>query len=497
MTRPAGWKAAGAGVLAGGIFLAGATRSPWLGLAGILGCLGLLAIVRVPGIGMGVLTFLLPLERMQRLTNDDASFTISLMRIVAMACLGAIFLARFHQRRSFWIDKSLGFYGVYVLIAILGITYSTDPYGTKRFVGTMLSNCLLLGLYLNYLSQRHQIHLTIAIWLAANVAGAAYSTYDWHRGSGAAGAEKLIDPDKGAQTTSDRWSTVYEDIAEWDAQRGLGLRRSMGPTSHPTVYGLNLVLTVPFFLALLLRRRPIWQQTGLLLSLGLVTYNIFLSNTRASLLAAALTGILCVAYGLIRLGRWHIPAALIGLVVLIPLVPQDAINRILEPSNYSTSGSATLRIRLKYWDAGIRIVQDHFLLGLGVGNERAVPEYLRDPEIEHHSVHNIYLQVAMETGIVGWLGFFAFVGMAFQRTRAAARALRDQPGWEDEHRLLLAIQVAMIVVLAYGIQVDVFNFSLKGWWLLVCIALVLHRWSTRIPPGTAPGAIHAASGHSN
>ena len=45
----------------------GALRSPWVGLAAIVSAGGSLAILTNPGIGMGMLTFLLPLERLQRL----------------------------------------------------------------------------------------------------------------------------------------------------------------------------------------------------------------------------------------------------------------------------------------------------------------------------------------------------------------------------------------------------------------------------------------------
>ena len=387
-------------------------------------------------------------------------------------------------------------YGFFTLLGLAGLFYSTDPYATKRVVGTILANWLLFILYLNYFQERRQIHLMIAIWLAANLAGTVYSTYDWHLGSGVGGAQhryflprqQLTDSDQDTQTTRNRWTTVYGDISEWDALGGSAVRRSMGPTSHPAVYGINLVLTIPFFFYLLRRHRKVWQRASLVLALGLIMYNILLTNTRGTFLVAAVTGGLCVWFGLFKIRTPHVLAALMALVLLIPAVPEDIINRTLTPRNYTMSSAATLRIRLRYWEAGLRILQDHFLFGVGVGNEKAVPAYMENPDVSAQSVHNIYLQVALETGIFGWLSFFGFVGLIFFYVRAAARNLRHRAGWEDEYYLLVAIQTAMLAVLVDGLQLDVFNFSLKGWWLMATIAPVLYGWSRVAPRPIAPAA---------
>jgi O-antigen ligase len=483
------------GLAAGAVFLAGAIRSPWLGLAAMVSLAGFIAILREPGIGMGLLTFLFPLERMQRITNDDATFTISLMRLVALACLASLLLARIHERRSLRLDSSILVYGLYSLLAVSGLLYSTDPYGTKRAVGTILSNGLLLILYLNYLQTRRQIHLTLAIWIAANLVGAAYSAFDWHFGSGVSGAEKLVDPGQGTQTTLTRWSTVWEDITEWEAQGGAALRRSMGPTSHAAVYGINLVLTIPFFFYLLHRHRKAWQQIGLTLGLGLIFYNIILTNTRASLLVAAFTCGLCVITGLFRIRTPHVLAALLCLLAFLPVVPRDSLERMLDPRNYSAANSATLRIRFECWSAALRIIENHFFFGIGAGNTRAFPEELKNLEIGDniYSAHNAFLQAALETGILGWLLFFGFVGLIFYYTRVAAQRLRYLDGWKDEYHILLAIQVATISVLAYGLQVDVFNFPLKSWWLMAAIAPVLFHWARAVPRPIAPLEITAAT----
>jgi hypothetical protein len=477
MTNKTHLIAVGTGLAVGSAFLLGALHSAALGVGVVLAVFGTLLVLRFPAIGMALLTFLIPLERMQRFTDDTSTLTISVMRLLALMCLAAVAIHRFVERRSLRLDPSMFLYGGYVALALCGLLYSSDPEGTRRTVGTILANCILFFLFFNYFERPSQIRWMILIWLAANLVAAAYSTYDWHLGSGrGGGVQTEFDPGAGAQTTANRWSTVWEDRAEWETLGGLAQRRSMGPTSHAAVYGINLIMTIPFFFYLLNRHRKPWQQAGLFLALGLIGYNILLTNTRAVILMAMGTVLLCLLYGLFRIRTQHIMAGLVGLLILIPVLPSDIYNRVLDPKNYSSRKSAAMRVRFSYWQAGLSILEQHPLTGIGVGNEKVVPKFVRGTAAEQSTVHNIFLQIALETGIIGWLIFFSFVGLMFYYARRAAQWFRHRPEWQEEYLLLTAIQVSMLAVLLFGLQVDVFLFPLKGWWLMATVAVVLYRW---------------------
>jgi hypothetical protein len=479
MTRRNNLTGVAVGLAAGGIFFLGAVRSPILGVGVLLGIFGFLLVLRYPGVGMALLTFLIPLERMQRFTDDTATFSISLMRILALMCLAGILVHRISEKRSLRLDPSMFLYSGYVLLAMLALFYSTDLEGTKRAVGNILANCMLFVLFINYFEKTTQIRLAIWIWLAANLAGAIYSTYDWHFGSGrSGGVQTEFDPGEGAQLAQNRWATVWEDRAEWESLGGLSLRRSMGPTSHAAVYGINLIMTIPFFFYLLKRHRKLWQKAALVLGLGIIGYNILLTNTRAVILMALIICLLCLIFGLFTIRTYQVLAGLIGLAIMLPVLPKDLYNRVLNPENYSANNSGAMRVRFFYWEAASRILEDHFLFGVGVGNEKVVPQYVKSGfAADQTSVHNIFLQVAIEVGIIGWLLFFSFVGMMFYYARKAAQWFQRRAGGEDEGQILVCIQVGMLAVLLFGLQVDVFNFPLKGWWLMAAIAVVLYRRS--------------------
>lgn len=455
-------------------------RSPILLIAcGLLAPTAIIAI-RWPFFGFAALTVLLPLERMQRFTDDTSEFTISIMRIVALGTLAVLVVHRVFQKRRIIWDKSWLLYGGYVAIATLGLFFSSDPGGTKRAIGTIGANCIFIFMYVNFFQTRRQIYAMLAIWLAANALAVAYSTYDWHLGSGQSdGIQMEIDPGKGAQMTENRWSTVWQDRAEWETLGGSALRRSMGPTSHAAVYGINLIMTLPFLVYLLQRSQ---NQPWKLLLFGSVLlftlYNILLTNTRAVMLQAALTCLFCLVAGLFKLRTLHVLIGILIVIVGISAMPKDIFNRVLDIDNYDLENSAAMRVRLEYWKAGMRIIDENWLLGMGVGNEKEIPKYVKGSlTAEKSTVHNTFLQFFLEVGAIGWLLFYTFVGTMLYYANRAARVFKQFPEWKMEFYILVAIQVAMISVLTFGMQVDVFLFPLKGWWLLAAIATVLYRWS--------------------
>lgn len=459
-------------------YLAVATRSPVIAMALLMAPLGALAVVRQPWIGMGILTFLLPLERMQRFTDDSSDFTISIMRLVALACLGALVIRRYAEKRTIRFDPMMVLYGGYVIFAFLSLFHTTDPGGTKRALGSILANCLFFLLYFNYLERRRDIYLVLIVWMAATVLATAYSALDWHFGSGRTGGiQTNIDPGAGAQTTEDRWATVWEDRAEWESLGGLALRRSMGPTSHAAVYGINMIMAIPFFFVALNVFRRTWQQIAIWGMLALLGYNVLLTNTRAVMLQAAITGVLCIAFGLFRVRTIHLLIGLVGLCAALPLIPEDIYNRILDARNYSLDDSAAMRVRIEYWKASQEILADHWLTGMGVGNEQEVPKYTATLAAEKSTVHNTFIQFLLEVGVFGWLVFYGFVFLMFFYGRKAMLYYRARPDWSVETDILRGVQIAMISVLIFGLQVDVFLFPLKGWWLLAIVGLVLYRWA--------------------
>ncbi|MGQ8367335.1 O-antigen ligase family protein [Glaciecola sp. 1036] len=463
----------------------GAQFSPMLALAAGIGVCGGMILLRYPELGLLITVAIIPIERFGRFTDDNTEFTISLMRIIGIATLGVLVIHKLTRKKQFTIDKTLFLYGAYAFLAILSVTYTTDTLGTVRAASSIIANLMFLFVLINLTTHKKLVFQSLLIWLAVSVAIAVYSTYDWHLGSGQDAALFMSgddDPGKGVQTTENRWSTIWVDKAELETLGGLSLRRTMGSTSHSAVYGINLIMTLPFFLFLLRYSKN--RLTSMILwgSLAVICYNILLTNTRATILLAMGVAGLCVFKGLHRVTLGQVGLGLVGCIALILVLPEDIFNRILDISNYSFENSASLQIRLEYIYAGTNAFLDNWLFGLGVSNENIIPDYINSwsNAPEKTTAHNIYLQTLMELGILGFACLFGFAALLLRYSIVAARNFRAHPDMQQEYWFMVSTQITMIAVLIYGLQVDVFHFPLKGWWMLAGFTILMYHYSKRL-----------------
>ena len=483
------WRGALAGVggsVAGGTALAmggAGVSSPWMLLGVPVALAGLVALMLSPVAAFLLTAFIVPVERLGRLTNDDAMYTISLMRIVGTVALASFLLNAVLRRQRLHFGTAFWLYLLYFGIALTGLSHSTHMLGTVRHCGAILGNLLFFFLAIN-LGRSHRLaRQAVAVWLVSTTLAGIYTIISWHFGSGVS--------DTALTETSARFSAVLTDTSEWEALDVVA--RATGPTSHSAVYGINLITSLPLFLYFLKHLRHWGWKLLILASLGITLYNVLLTNTRAVIIVAALTIVLCGLRGLYRVSAGGLVAVFVAGAAMLPLVPEAVWSRVLDSSNYNSAKSATLRVRFDYWAAGLSIIQDHWLTGIGVGNQVEVPKRLNFEGAEETTVHNEFIFTAMETGVFGWCVFFGFVGLMYA---AASQAQRLAPGRLPAAELhpdfFIAIQVSMVATLIFGLQVDVFHFPLKGWWLLAGLAWAQYRMLAETAPNAQPAAVRPA-----
>jgi O-antigen ligase len=148
------------------------------------------------------------------------------------------------------------------------------------------------------------------------------------------------------------------------------------------------------------------------------------------------------------------------------------------------------------WAVAWQITRDHPLAGVGMDNFTAVaPEYLqrnldvRRPDLflraNSTEVHNTYLSVLAELGVVGLILFLGFLGAVLVVACRSARALARGPDLESD---LLA---RALIVGAAGMLAAYFFFSAefeKQLWLILgsLIALSTLAGENRRPAADAP-----------
>jgi hypothetical protein len=463
--------------LAGGVaFALGSVEtSPVMALAGLIGLGAVLFLLREPVLGLYLLAAMVPIERFGRFSDDTAVFEISIMRVAGMVVFLLLLIHCVLRGHRMVITAPLVIWTVYVAIALISLTYSSDLKGGQQIAGGAAGNIIFMLtisslVYADDFDEMvRRAKIAIICWLAASAAVCAYSIYDWHFGSGGVGGIPIdsVDPQAGAQLLEHKWSTVWLDTAE-EGLSGLSLRRSMGSTSHAAVFGINLLMSIPFFVYFIKISRGNLMKGLMLIGLAATLYCLLLTNTRAVILIAIPTFGLCMLRGMIPFRGWMILASLVVVSGSLFILPADIFNRILNVQNYEVGNSDAMRVRFEYWEAGFRAIFDNWATGVGVGNRLVMLSYLRRPIEGHSTMHNIYLQTALDVGLFGWLAFIGYILTTLFQTEKLIKGLRRE-GFSDAYWMAVSAEVLILTVIIFGFQVDVFFFPLKAWWLVASL----------------------------
>lgn len=460
-----------AGLAGGPLFVMFATQASPLVAGGLMVSLAVVGgVVIWPIAGFMLTALVVPLERIGRFTNDSSMYTVSLMRVLGVLTLAGLLTHIFLNRRRIHLPTPLVLYGLYTCVGMLTLTYTTDSLSSVRTIAAMFGNLLFFFLVINMV--RHPAHArwAVGLWLVCTVAIGIFTIYQWHNPAAAVND----DPQNatGERSTDQRFSTVLNDVSEFQMLRTVP--RAIGTTSAAAVYGINLLLTLPFFAYLFRTGRG--TAARLLVAAGglIVCYNVFLTNTRAAVIALGVTVGLIFLYRLIRVTFQGVVLVVVLAAAVLPFAPSALYTRIFDISRYSLEGSDTLRVRLTYWEEGLDIFADNWLLGVGIGNQAELPHRLsaRMRMPPNSTVHNEYIQSLMETGLIGYPLLVAFMVCLYRRSNAAARLARAARN-QEATALLAASRVAFWTVLFYAVQVDVLHFPLKGWWLAMGLIVVL------------------------
>ncbi len=243
--------------------------------------------------------------------------------------------------------------------------------------------------------------------------------------------------------------------------------RLKGGVSDPNYLAAGLVPAIVLAMALVAGSRTTLGRWALLVSVGIAAVGLGATQSRGGFLAAL------AAAGLALLVMRRYRLKILAVVVLVGALAglwfaaaPGAWERISEADG---GGSGRAELWLVAW----RVVESHPVVGVGFGGfERAAAEYVRQPGQlttvklivdDPHVVHNTYLQMLAETGVVG---LALFLGVLGSLLAAALRAARLFEAHGDARMATLAR--ALFVAQASGLVALFFvsNATDVGLWLL-------------------------------
>ncbi len=263
-------------------------------------------------------------------------------------------------------------------------------------------------------------------------------------------------------------------VREWQEYHLLYVNFRPGwVTGDPNYFTASALVGLPLALALAGRSQRLWKR--------LIALGCGLLSLAAVGLAASRGGLL----GLLAMGgwwAWHKRRFTVLVVLLVLAGPpllfwsRSPLNRLMHPSASDIKSSDT---RLALWQAGMHMVEDHPLAGIGLGEFKAEVElYAAGHKNLDHIAHNSYLALAAEMGLPALAAYLFVIGAAVvtlgRWRRESLQALEwatpaETPPWAADAALGMQAAVVGFSVAAFFLSAQ---YTKLLWLLLAIIAAV-------------------------
>ncbi len=237
-----------------------------------------------------------------------------------------------------------------------------------------------------------------------------------------------------------------------------------GLVGNPNDLALMLNLIVPIAAALLLDSRRFAERAVAGGSLLLSVAAIVVTFSRAGFLTLAASLIMLFAV-LIRRRSGGAATALLLLAITAPLLmPAGYLDRLSTITNINTDKTGSAQGRWKDLFAAGDVVVKNPILGVGIGQD--VLALNAERGADWTSVHNAYLQYAVDLGLPGALLFISLHVMCFRGARAVERRAAADPSLRHLLHLAAGIQISLVAfavaAMFHPIAYQFFFFTVAG-----------------------------------
>jgi O-antigen ligase len=359
--------------------------------------------------------------------------------------------------------------GIYGLVCFSSLLYAADPSRSQYDFVELVKNGLLM--FTVVLALRHHKSLRYTIWalLAAGIFMGTLSVY---------------------QQLTGTFENPYAGFAQTQVKNIVGAvndYRVAGPVGDPNFYAMTLVVLVPLALDrvwheknTILRLLAVW---ALLVSLLTIVFTF----SRGGFIALVIVLLLMVLRQSLK--PLNLLLSLVALFVVWQFVPTNYTDRLattlnlLPGSDGNAYNDSSFRGRTSEVVVAWQIFVDHPLLGVGLNNYKHYYQEDAQPlgwdnRREERSAHNLYLEVAAETGLLGLAGFGAILGSALWGAYQAQKSFMRKRHYDEA-----MIVWALIIGIAGYLFASLFLHGAydRYFWLLMGILLALPAVASTVP----------------
>jgi probable O-glycosylation ligase (exosortase A-associated) len=246
--------------------------------------------------------------------------------------------------------------------------------------------------------------------------------------------------------------------------RIVGYMGSSGLTGNPNDLALMLNLIIPLAGALALSSRGaarLLATAVALLGMG----GVIVTFSRAGFLALTATLFMFLVV-LARRKSGGAAIALFLIVLSVPaLLPKSYVDRLSTITNMQQDKTGSAQGRYRDLGIALEVVSHNPIIGVGLGQDMIALNQARGRST-WRSVHNVYLQYAVDLGVPGFLLFAWLHLLCFRSAWAVERRARKDPAVAELGPLAAGVQVSLVAFLVaamfHPIAYQFYFFSIAG-----------------------------------
>lgn len=312
--------------------------------------------------------------------------TMQVLLLVLLSTLSFIIKVCLKPDFKFTYTPLNGVVIIFILMYIFASIISLDMISSVKIAMLVSAFTLFYFVIVNSIQNEKQLKIMLNIFVITGGLVALYGIYQYLF-AGSFASSSFVDKE------------MFQDIKT----------RVNGTFDNPNVLGEYLLFVIPIVASLFISSKGYLKKIFYLGIGGATAICLALTYSRGCYLGLLLA--LAVFVLLISL-KW-IVAFLLGVMVAPAFLPQSIINRFSSIGNMSDSSTS---YRVSIWKGAIDMIKDYWYRPIGQGTtafNSIYPLYSYSGVGAQHT-HNLFLQLFIETGILGMLSFLGVIYKFFQ-----------------------------------------------------------------------------------
>jgi len=320
--------------------------------------------------------------------------TMMVLVLAVCSMLSLFLMAAINENFEFQYDRISGWIFAFAIVIAISSLISISMSESIKIAMLMIAFVMFYFVVINVITTRKQLKTILYMMLIVGALTAVYGIYQYVYGD--VYSQAWLDAD------------MFEDIR----------MRVYSTLENPNVYGEYLLLIIPFTIALFWTEKG-WKKKIFLLGVILITgIALILTFSRGCWLGI----IFAIAVLALIIDKRFVFLGILLLLLSPFILPDTIISRFTSIGNMEDTSTS---YRVYIWMGTIAMLRDYWISGVGMGItsfNTIYPLYSYNNIKAPHS-HNLYLQIIVEYGIVG---FIVMVGVMYNYFKMAIISLKSK-----------------------------------------------------------------------